>query len=49
MNPNNEKVKESSSKKALIPVEVDIDASTLILISVVLLLVPLLFVGFFSL
>ena len=49
MNRSNEEGKESSSKKVLIPAVVDIDASTLILISVVVLLIPLLFVGFFSL
>ena len=49
MNSKNEGTKESSSKKPLIPKVIGVDAGTLTLICVVLLLVPLLFVGFFSL
>ncbi|MGK7913477.1 MAG: hypothetical protein AB4050_18650 [Synechococcus sp.] len=49
MNTENEQTKESSDKKPLIPAEVEVDAGTLVLIGAVLLLVPLLFVGFFSL
>ena len=49
MNTENEQTKESSNKKPLIPVEVEVDAGTLVLIGAVLLLVPLIFVGFFSL
>lgn len=49
MNSTNKEVKESSRQKTLIPAVVGIDASTLILICVMILLVPLLFVGFFSL
>ena len=49
MNTENKQTKESTSKKPVIPAEVEVDAGTLVLIGVVLLLVPLLFVGFFSL
>ena len=49
MNTENKQSKESSNKKPLIPVEVEVDAGTLVLIGAVLLLIPLIFVGFFSL
>lgn len=49
MNPTKQIAKSTRVKKPLIPKVMRVDASTLLLVCVVVLFVPLLMVGFFSL